>query len=80
MTGVLLLEFANRNARVRSAEIPAWLSDGLSRATARGRLAGSILSSPAKVVNGLPSAAPSTTERGLDSLAAPGGSCEMNRR
>src|SRR5277367_1012166 len=30
MTGVILLEFANRNAQSHSAEIPAWLTDGLS--------------------------------------------------
>src|SRR5208283_4016996 len=69
MTGVLLLEFASRDARARSAEIPAWLTDGLSQellATAGQEI---ILSSPDKMVNGLPVSRTITTTRGLDSLA-----------
>ncbi|MGA2786378.1 MAG: hypothetical protein ABSF60_02515 [Verrucomicrobiota bacterium] len=69
MTGVLLLEFANRDARTRSAEIPAWLTDGLSQellATAGQEI---ILSSPDKLVNGLPVNRTVKTTRGVDSLA-----------
>ena len=68
MTGVLLLEFANRNARARSAEIPAWLTDGLSRQLLDDDWQKAILSSPAKKVNGLLVSRTVTTERGLDSL------------
>jgi hypothetical protein len=69
MTGVLLLEIANRDARARSAEIPAWLTDGLSQellATAGQEI---ILSSPDKMVNGLPVNRTVKTARGMDSLA-----------
>jgi len=70
MTGVLLLGFANRDPAQRdSAEIPAWLTDGLSQellATAGQEI---ILSSPDKVVNGLPVSRTVTTARGMDSLA-----------
>jgi hypothetical protein len=69
MTGVLLLEFANRNARARCAEIPAWLADGLSRQLFADDWQEAILSSPAKRVNGLPVSRTVTTERGLDPLA-----------
>jgi hypothetical protein len=69
MTGVLLLEFANRNARARSAEIPAWLTDGLSRQLLADDWHEAILSSPAKMVNGLSVSRTVTTTRGLDPLA-----------
>ena len=69
MTGVLLLEFANRKARAHSAEIPAWLTDGLSRQLFADDWQKDILSSPAKMVNGLPVSRTVTTERGLDPLA-----------
>jgi hypothetical protein len=69
MTGVLLLEFANRNDRARCAEIPAWLTDGLSRQLFVADWQEAILSSPAKMVNGLPVSRTINTERGLDPLA-----------
>ncbi|MGB7748241.1 MAG: hypothetical protein WBN75_13245 [Verrucomicrobiia bacterium] len=69
MTGVLLLEFANRNARARCAEVPAWLIDGLSRQLFADDWQNVILSSPGKLVNGLPVSRTVTTERGLDPLA-----------
>jgi hypothetical protein len=69
MTGVLLLEFANRNARARGAEIPAWLTDGLSRQLFADDWQEAILSSPSKMVNSLPVNRTVTTERGLDPLA-----------
>jgi hypothetical protein len=70
MTGVLLLEFANRNAPSHSAEIPAWLTDGLSQRLLAAGSPEFILSSPDKVVNGLPATRIDVTERGMDSLAA----------
>jgi hypothetical protein len=69
MTGVLLLEFANRNARARSAEIPSWLTDGLSRQLLEDDWQKDILSSPAKRVNGLPVSRTVANERGIDPLA-----------
>jgi hypothetical protein len=70
MTGVLLLEFANRNSATRnSAEIPAWLTDGLSQELLATAWQEIILSSPDKMVNGLPVSRTVKTTRGLDSLA-----------
>ncbi|HEX3856182.1 MAG TPA: hypothetical protein VHY30_02665 [Verrucomicrobiae bacterium] len=70
LTGVLLLEFANRNASAHSAEIPAWLTDGLSQQLLAAGSPEFILSSPDKVVNGLPATRIDLTERSVDSLAA----------
>jgi hypothetical protein len=70
MTGVLLLEFANRDPAQRdSAEIPAWLPDGLSQELLATAWQEIILSSPNKVVNGLPVSRTVKTARGMDSLA-----------
>jgi hypothetical protein len=70
MTGVLLLEFANRNATAHSAEIPAWLTDGLSQQLLAAGSSEFILSSPDKVANSLPVTRINMTERGMDPLAA----------
>ena len=69
MTGVLLLEFANRNARAHSAEIPAWLTDGLARQLFADDWQKAILSSPGEMVNGLSVSRTVTTTHGLDPLA-----------
>jgi len=70
MTSVVLLEFANRDAGVRSAEIPAWLTDGLAQQLlAPGRVE-VILSSPNRNVNGLSESRMVATERGMDPLAS----------
>ena len=70
MTGVLLLEFANRNSATRNAaEIPAWLTDGLSQELLAAAWQEIILSSPDKMVNGLPVSRTVKTARGMDSLA-----------
>jgi hypothetical protein len=69
MTGVLLLELANRDGHERSAEVPAWLVDGLSQellATAGPEI---ILTMPNKTANGPPLSRTVATTRGLDSLA-----------
>lgn len=68
MTGVVLLEFANRNAPSRSAEIPAWLTDGLSQQLLAGT-SEFLLSTPDKLVNGLPVTRLEKTRRGVDPLA-----------
>jgi len=70
LTGVLLLEMANRNAPAgRSAEIPAWLTDGLAQVPPEAVLPDPILSAPAKLVNGLPVNRTVAVERGVDPLA-----------
>jgi hypothetical protein len=71
LTGALLLQSANRNAHDRSAEVPAWLVDGLSQellATAWQQI---ILSSSARLVDGQPTTRTVLNTRGLDSLAGP---------
>ncbi len=55
LVATLLLEFANRNAQSHSAEIPAWLADGLSQQLLADSSSEIILSTPNKIVNGLPS-------------------------
>ena len=70
LTGGLLLELANRDARSRSAEIPAWLTDGFAQQLLAAGSPEFILSSPATIVNGMPEARINATQRGLDSLAA----------
>jgi hypothetical protein len=70
MTGVLLLELANRgNTNARSAEIVAWLTDGLAQQFLIAGLPEVILSAPNNLVNGLPQNRMVTTQRGLDTLA-----------
>lgn len=70
MTGVLLLEIANRNSTGgRTAEIPAWLTDGLSQQLAVAGLPEIVLSAPGRLVNGLPQNRMVATQRGLDPLA-----------
>jgi hypothetical protein len=70
ITGVLLLEMANRNAAGgRSAEIPAWLTDGLALEPPAAASPELILSTPPKVEDGLPVSRTVETQRGLDSLA-----------
>jgi hypothetical protein len=69
MTGVILLEYANRQAQARSAEIPAWLADGLAEEMLAAGSPEIILSVPDKVVNGLPVTRLNATERGMDPLA-----------
>jgi hypothetical protein len=71
LSAVLLLELANRNVPVtaRSAEIPAWLVDGLSRQVVGMDDARVILSAPNKMMDGLAQTRINETRRGLDPLA-----------
>jgi hypothetical protein len=69
MTGVVLLEFANRGGEVRSAEIPAWLTDGLSQQLLATGTVEIVLSSPNRTVNGLVESRTIATRRGIDPLA-----------
>jgi hypothetical protein len=70
ITGVLLLELANRGAQAHSAEIPAWLADGFAQQLLAAGLPDFILSAPNKVVNGLPVARINATQHGLYPLGA----------
>ena len=53
----------------RTAEIPAWLTDGLSQQLAVAGSPEIVLSAPGRLVNGLPQNRMVTTQRGLDPLA-----------
>jgi hypothetical protein len=53
IVGAALLEFGNRNAGERSAEIPAWLMDGLSERVLAANTDGFILSAPTHFANGV---------------------------
>lgn len=68
MTGAVLLEFANRGGGVRSAEIPAWLTDGLSQQLLATGAVEVVLSSPSQTVNGLLESRTIATGRGIDPL------------
>lgn len=70
LAGVTLLEFADRNAGDRAAEIPAWLVDGFSQQLLAPGTSEMILSPPDKTVNGLSVNRTLSNERGLDPLAA----------
>jgi len=69
LTGVLLLEFADRNAGTHPAEIPAWLTDGLSQQLSAAGSPENLLSLPDKIVNNLPVTEIYKTQRGIDPLA-----------
>jgi hypothetical protein len=70
LTGAVLLELANRdNSGVRSAEIPAWLTEGLAQRVLSASASELIMSPPDKLVNGLPQSQFMASERGVDPLA-----------
>jgi len=70
MTSVLLLELANRNAQgAHAAVIPGWLSDGLSQQLSVAGSPEIILSTPGRLVDGLPQDRMVATQRGADPLA-----------
>jgi hypothetical protein len=69
LTGVVLLEYANRGAGVRSAEVPAWLTDGLSQQLLAPDAVEMILSTPSPTAGGFWESRTIATQRGLDPLA-----------
>jgi hypothetical protein len=69
LTAVLLLEYANRNATDRSAEVPPWLVDGLAQELLNENLQDLILSTPSETMNGLPYSWMDQTEHSVDPLA-----------
>jgi len=68
LTGVVLLEFANRAAGNHSAEVPEWLIDGLSQLLLNG-VAPEIVSLPDDVMNGATANGVVDNDFRLDSLA-----------
>ena len=70
LTGVLLLEMANRNAGDKSAEVPAWLADGLAQQLLNDSVAGLFFSPPTKVENRVPQDRIVVVKHGMDPLAA----------
>ena len=68
LTGVVLLELANRSAQAHSAEVPAWLVDGLAQQLLAAGAPEFILSTPDKVVNGLPVTRLNVTQHGLEPM------------
>jgi len=70
MTGVVLLELANRHATgARAAEIPGWLTDGLSQQLSAAGSPEIVLSAPGRLLDGLPQSRVVATQRGVDPLA-----------
>ena len=70
LTGAVLLELANRdNPNARSAEIPAWLTEGLSQLLLAPGVADVILSPPDQAVNGLLQNRIVAVRHGVDPLA-----------
>jgi hypothetical protein len=69
MTGVMLLEYANRRAGVRSAEVPAWLTDGLSQQLLAPDAVEMVLSTPGPTTGGFWESRTIATEHGIDPLA-----------
>jgi len=69
ITGVVLLELANReNSGNRSAEIPAWLTEGFAQQLLSDTPE-MIMSPPDRLVNGLPQNQIMVADRGVDALA-----------
>ena len=68
LAAVLLLEIANRAATVHSAEIPAWLVDGLAQQILALDADKVALSTPARNSEGLPQSRVVKNERALDAL------------
>ena len=69
MTSVVLLEFANRGADEHSADIPAWLTEGLSQELLATGSVEIVLSPPVKKINGLLESRIDTTQQGIDPIA-----------
>jgi hypothetical protein len=69
LTGTVLLELANRNAAgTRSADVPAWLIDGLAQEALANDAPGFIVTPPDKAVNGYLVNRVRVEKRGWDTL------------
>lgn len=69
LTGAVLLEYANRTAGERSADVPAWLIEGFSQELLAENLQDIVLSAPDQTINSIPMDRVSFNERGVDALA-----------
>ena len=69
LTGVLLLEYANRNATDRAAEVPVWLAEGMSQELLTDSLQDPIVSVPGQMVDNIELQRDNSTSRGTDHLA-----------
>jgi hypothetical protein len=69
LTGVLLLEYANRSTTNNSAQVPSWLVEGMSQELLAKNLEAALLSAPDGAINGLPMESMNVTQRGMDPLA-----------
>lgn len=69
LTSVLLLEYANRTAAQRSAQVPSWLVEGFSQELLAEDWEGLVLTAPGQTVNGVPVNRLNFIERGMDPLA-----------
>jgi hypothetical protein len=69
LTGVLLLEYANRSTTNNSAAVPSWLVEGMSQELLANNLQEQILSAPDGAINGLPMERMNVTEHGMYPLA-----------
>jgi hypothetical protein len=80
LTAALLLELANRTvpAETHSAEIPAWLADGLAQSVIHDDFGQNVLSAPQNVANSLPQLSLNRQQRGLHLLAAARGVLQNN--
>lgn len=70
LTSVFLMDYANRNGGLNSAEVPSWLTEGLSREVLADTMQDVILSVPDQMVNHIPIDRVNLTERGVDPLAS----------
>jgi len=70
LSGVLLLELANRQTPGRSAVVPAWLADGLARQIVEAAETKVLFTVPASRLNGIPETRLNEQRHGLDPLAA----------
>jgi hypothetical protein len=69
LTSVLLLEFANRGAGERSAEVPSWLVEGFSQELLAENLQTMIISAPDQTIRDIPVDLVTQNERTMDTLA-----------
>ena len=80
LTGVLLLELANRGAQSHSAEIPPWLAEGFATKLLAAGSPEFILSAPDNIVNGLPVTRLDAHNTAWIRWPVPGGFCRISRR
>ncbi|HEV2455664.1 MAG TPA: hypothetical protein VGY98_15470 [Verrucomicrobiae bacterium] len=70
LTSVFLMDYANRNAGQHLAEVPSWLTEGLSQEILADTMQDAILSVPDQIVNNIPVEHVSLTQRNLDSMSS----------